>query len=132
MFILFTANSSATSVSARSSVYRVLELLSRALSEGYLALDEFEHRSDQVNTAKLVSELTSQVKDLPLQFHWEPTINRTINTLLGQHSSLESCPYPHRSSSSEPPLRSLPSSSVSSSGARHRIVESRLQDERDF
>jgi hypothetical protein len=51
---------------------QVNEILSRALAEGYISLDEYEQRIQVVNNAKLASELMSQLRDLPQQFQWSP------------------------------------------------------------
>lgn len=51
---------------------QVLDLLSKALEEGYLELAEFEQRMTVVTAAKTVGELMDQVADLPPQFRWEP------------------------------------------------------------
>ena len=56
----------------------MLDLLSRALGEGYLALDEYDHRSGRVGAAKLMSELTAQVEDLPAAFRWDPAAPPTL------------------------------------------------------
>ncbi|GIJ47163.1 hypothetical protein Val02_40490 [Virgisporangium aliadipatigenens] len=50
----------------------VLELLNRALEEGYLELHEYENRMPQVTQAKTVHALYAQVADLPPQFRWDP------------------------------------------------------------
>jgi len=50
----------------------VLELLGRALEEGYLDLDEYEARLTRVTEGKTVAALHAQVADLPPQFHWDP------------------------------------------------------------
>jgi hypothetical protein len=50
----------------------VLDLLSRALEGGYLTLDEYEQRMTTVSSAKLASELRTQLRDLPAQFQWDP------------------------------------------------------------
>jgi hypothetical protein len=50
----------------------VLELLSRAVGEGYLDLDEYEVRAARVTEGKTVSALYTAVADLPPQFRWDP------------------------------------------------------------
>jgi hypothetical protein len=51
---------------------QVLELLTAALEQGYITLDEYEQRMAPVNTAKTASVLSGQVADLPPQFRWDP------------------------------------------------------------
>jgi hypothetical protein len=50
----------------------VLELLNRALEEGYLELHEYEIRLPLITQAKTVRALYAQVADLPPQFRWNP------------------------------------------------------------
>src|SRR5690242_20429179 len=50
----------------------ILDLLSRALSEGYLDLAEFERRMAIVNAATTLSQVLAQLGDLPPQFQWDP------------------------------------------------------------
>lgn len=50
----------------------VLDLLGRALAEGYLDLSEYEQRAGRVAAAKTAGELISQVEDLPANFRWVP------------------------------------------------------------
>jgi len=50
----------------------VLDLLNRALEEGYLELHEYEARMPRVTEAKTVRALYAQVADLPPQFRWDP------------------------------------------------------------
>lgn len=50
----------------------VLELLGRALEEGYLDLDEYEIRLQRVTEGKTVAALQAQLADLPPQFRWVP------------------------------------------------------------
>lgn len=50
----------------------VLELLSRALEEGYLDLDEYETRFIAVSQAKTVGELYTSVSDLPTTLRTDP------------------------------------------------------------
>jgi hypothetical protein len=50
----------------------VLDLLSRALEEGYLDLAEYEVRMAGVTEAKSVPTLFGLVADLPPQFRWDP------------------------------------------------------------
>ncbi|MEH1130313.1 DUF1707 and DUF4190 domain-containing protein [Micromonospora sp. CPCC 206061] len=50
----------------------VLDLLSRALEEGYLGLDEYEQRMSATTSAKTANELRAQTSDLPPQFQWDP------------------------------------------------------------
>jgi hypothetical protein len=49
----------------------VLDLLGRALEEGYLDLDEYEARLQRVTEGKTVAALHAQVADLPPQFRWD-------------------------------------------------------------
>jgi hypothetical protein len=51
----------------------VLELLSRAVEEGYLDLDEYEARVTRVTEGKTIAALHAQVADLPPQFRWDPS-----------------------------------------------------------
>jgi hypothetical protein len=51
----------------------VLDLLSRAVEEGYLDLDEYEVRVVRVTEGKTISALYAQVADLPAQFRWDPS-----------------------------------------------------------
>jgi hypothetical protein len=51
---------------------QVLDLLSAALEQGYLTLEEYEQRMTVVTAAKTVSVLHGQVADLPAQFRWDP------------------------------------------------------------
>jgi hypothetical protein len=53
---------------------QVLDLLSAALEQGYLTLEEYEERMAAVSTAKTASVLHSQVTDLPAQFRWDPRV----------------------------------------------------------
>ena len=50
----------------------VLELLGRALAEGYLALDEYDERIVAASGARVRSELMAPLHDLPAQFQWDP------------------------------------------------------------
>ncbi len=50
----------------------VLELLSKAVGEGYLDLDEYEGRVVRVTESKTVAALFAVVSDLPPQFRWDP------------------------------------------------------------
>jgi hypothetical protein len=50
----------------------VIELLSRAVGEGYLDLDEYEARVARVTEGKTVATLYTVVADLPPQFRWDP------------------------------------------------------------
>ncbi|SCL22661.1 protein of unknown function [Micromonospora pallida] len=50
----------------------VLELLSKALADGYLTLSEFDQRSLAVHSAVTVGNLVGPLRDLPRQFHWMP------------------------------------------------------------
>ena len=50
----------------------VLDLLGKALAEGYLDLPEYEQRAGRVAAAKAVGELAGQVEDLPAPFRWVP------------------------------------------------------------
>jgi hypothetical protein len=58
----------------------VVELLTQALEAGYLDLSEFDVRMQAVTSAKVVGELVSQVKDLPPQFHWFPSMTKIEST----------------------------------------------------
>jgi hypothetical protein len=51
---------------------QVLDLLSAALEQGYLTLEEYEQRMAVVTEAKTASVLHRQVTDLPPQFRWDP------------------------------------------------------------
>jgi hypothetical protein len=50
----------------------VLDLLSQAVAEGYLDLNEYEQRMTVVTSAKTASVLMGQLSDLPPQFRWDP------------------------------------------------------------
>jgi hypothetical protein len=50
----------------------VLDLLSRAVAEGYLDLDEYELRVVRVTEGKTVAQLYAVVSDLPPPFRWDP------------------------------------------------------------
>lgn len=50
----------------------VLDLLSRALVDGYLDLPEYDRRSVVAYSAVTVGDLVAQLADLPRQFHWFP------------------------------------------------------------
>jgi len=50
----------------------VLDLLSRALQEGYLELGEYDTRITAVHSARTVGDLMGQVADLPPAFRWPP------------------------------------------------------------
>jgi hypothetical protein len=54
----------------------VLDLLSRALGEGYLSLDEYEQRLTAANSARFAAELVRQVADLPQQYRWDPAASQ--------------------------------------------------------
>lgn len=51
---------------------QVLDLLSSALEQGYLTLQEYEERMAVATDAKMVSDLQRQTADLPSQFRWDP------------------------------------------------------------
>jgi hypothetical protein len=51
----------------------VLELLGRALEEGYLDLDEYEARLTRVTEGKTIAALHAQIADLPAKFNWDPS-----------------------------------------------------------
>jgi hypothetical protein len=48
----------------------VLDLLSKALEEGYLDLTEFDQRMNSVTSAKAAHQLQAQLTDLPPRFLW--------------------------------------------------------------
>jgi hypothetical protein len=50
----------------------VIDLLSRALDEGGLPLDEYDRRVAAVGAATYVSELAAQLDGLPAGFEWSP------------------------------------------------------------
>lgn len=50
----------------------VLDLLARALGEGYLELGEYDNRITAVHDARTVGDLMGQVADLPPAFRWPP------------------------------------------------------------
>ncbi|UWP80548.1 DUF1707 and DUF4190 domain-containing protein [Dactylosporangium fulvum] len=50
----------------------VLDLLGKAVQEGYLDLSEFDQRMNIVTSAKTAHELLGQLSDLPPRFHWDP------------------------------------------------------------
>ena len=50
----------------------VLDLLSRALGEGFLELGEYDSRITAVHSARTVGDLMGQVADLPPAFRWPP------------------------------------------------------------
>ncbi|GAB3148000.1 hypothetical protein GCM10027290_32070 [Micromonospora sonneratiae] len=50
----------------------VLDLLSRALEQGYIELGEYEVRMAAIQSARTVGDLTGQTADLPHQFRWQP------------------------------------------------------------
>jgi hypothetical protein len=50
----------------------VIDLLSRALDEGGLPLDEYDRRVAAVGTAVYAAELTAQLEGLPARFGWSP------------------------------------------------------------
>lgn len=50
----------------------VLELLSRAVGEGYLDLDEYEARVVKVTAGKTVAALYAVAADLPPHLRWDP------------------------------------------------------------
>jgi hypothetical protein len=52
-----------------------LDMVTRALEEGYLELPEYEQRMAVITSAKFMSELLDTQRDLPGQFRWDP---RTI------------------------------------------------------
>jgi Domain of unknown function (DUF1707) len=51
---------------------QVIEALSRALGEGYLTLEEYDHRVVAVGSATYASELLGTVQDMPPEFGWDP------------------------------------------------------------
>ena len=50
----------------------VIGLLSRALDEGHLGLDQYDARVAAVGTATYASELVAQLSDLPPEYAWLP------------------------------------------------------------
>ena len=50
----------------------VIELLSRALDEGGLPLDEYDRRVAAVGAATYAADLTAQLEGLPAGFGWSP------------------------------------------------------------
>jgi hypothetical protein len=50
----------------------VIGLLSRALDEGRLPMDDYDHRVARVGTATYASELLNQLQDLPPEYAWLP------------------------------------------------------------
>ncbi len=50
----------------------VLDLLGRAVAEGYLDLDEYEGRVAAVSISRTVADLYAAVADLPPPFRWDP------------------------------------------------------------
>jgi hypothetical protein len=50
----------------------VVNLLSRALEEGYLDLSEYDQRITAANAAKTADQLVAQTEDLPDQLRWHP------------------------------------------------------------
>ncbi|MFX0594954.1 DUF1707 domain-containing protein [Melissospora conviva] len=50
----------------------VLELLTRALEQGYIDLPEYERRMIVVQSAKFAADLAQQTADLPQPFQWHP------------------------------------------------------------
>lgn len=50
----------------------VLAELTRALDQGDLALDDYDHRVAAVGTATYTSELLAQLSDLPPEYAWLP------------------------------------------------------------
>ncbi len=58
----------------------VLDLLNRAVSEGYLDLTEYEQRLGVASAAKTAEELMSQLVDLPPQFQWHPRRPPTVTS----------------------------------------------------
>jgi hypothetical protein len=50
----------------------VLDLLTRALDDRSLPLDEYDRRVAAVGTATYTSELFAQVNDLPPEYVWQP------------------------------------------------------------
>src|SRR6185436_5525629 len=49
-----------------------LDLLTQAVEEGFLDLPEYEQRMVIVTSARVSSELVSQLGDLPARFRWDP------------------------------------------------------------
>lgn len=52
----------------------VVELLGRAVAQGYLSLEEYEQRLVAATSARRISELHGQLSDLPAQFEWNPSV----------------------------------------------------------
>lgn len=50
----------------------VIGLLNRALDEGRMPLEDYDHRVAQVGAATYASELLDQLRDLPPEFAWLP------------------------------------------------------------
>jgi hypothetical protein len=50
----------------------VIDLLTRALDDAGLALDDYDRRVAAVGTATFASELQAQVRDLPDAYGWRP------------------------------------------------------------
>lgn len=55
---------------------KVVELLGKALAEGYLDLAEYEQRMTAATAAKTTTELSRQLADLPISFQWDPRQHR--------------------------------------------------------
>ena len=52
----------------------VIGLLNRALDEGRMPLQDYDHRVARVGAATYASELLDQLRDLPPEFAWLPRI----------------------------------------------------------
>jgi len=73
----------------------VLELLSRALGEGYLELDEYDNRITAVHGARTVGDLMGQVADLPPAFRWPPQPSpAVVAPMPGPAAGPVAVPYP--------------------------------------
>lgn len=66
---------------------QVLELLGKALEEGYLSLDEYEQRAAVTAVAKTAYDLTQQVTDLPPRLRWVPQPRTVAQARPGGHGT---------------------------------------------
>jgi hypothetical protein len=51
---------------------QVIDLLSQALGEGALTMEQYDTRVVSVSSATYASDLTAQVQDLPPRLQWDP------------------------------------------------------------
>jgi hypothetical protein len=51
----------------------VINLLNKAVEEGYLDLYEYERRMITASSAATQGELVAQLWDLPAEFRWDPS-----------------------------------------------------------